>query len=471
MIVHDSPLAKVAVPNRSATLSYRALAVFFLPLAVAQVLQTLRNPLLDAGMSRAPDPQTSLAAFAVVASVVQILSASGTAISSAYFVLVRGQQSYRVIRSYVIVYTSVITAFAVLIALPNIGDAFFQHVMGTPEHLVPDVMTMMRISLPVPIFNLIRQFYLAQLAHRQHSNLVWIGPAIGEAVLVVLALGLVPMLTISGGISGAFVWMTVAVLEGLLALGFVQYVNRRAPYPDDPTTDAPLDYRYVTSFLVPLVITQVALVSGHPLINAGLLRLPDPEPTVAAFRVAFSLSMLPMTALVALRQVVLVLGRDPEGQRRARIFAYTLGLMLAGLMVLVAFTPLNEIVVRRLIGAPQSITSDTIVAMQIMAAFPIFMAVRQFYQSMTMHQRKTGLVALTAAIRLLVMVALLFVFTPILGWTGAGVGAVTRIGAMGTEALMAYLVGRKFFGLEPVTRSRPTPSAESSEPVNSEQSN
>ena len=46
-----------------------------------------------------------------------------------------GQQSYRVIRSYVIVYTSVITAFAVLIALPNIGDAFFQHVMGTPEQL------------------------------------------------------------------------------------------------------------------------------------------------------------------------------------------------------------------------------------------------------------------------------------------------------------------------------------------------
>ena len=164
MIAHDSPLAIVAVPIRSATLSYRALAVFFLPLAVAQVLQTLRNPLLDAGMSRAPDPQTSLAAFAVVASVVQILSASGTAISSAYFVLVRGQQSYRVIRSYVIVYTSVITAFAVLIALPNIGDAFFQHVMGTPEHLIPDVMTMMRISLPVPIFNLIRQFYLAQLA-------------------------------------------------------------------------------------------------------------------------------------------------------------------------------------------------------------------------------------------------------------------------------------------------------------------
>ena len=87
-----------------------------------------------------------------------------------------------------------------------------------------------------------------------------------------------------------------------------------------------------------------------------------------------------------------------------------------------------------------------------------------------MHQRKTGLVALTAAIRLLVMVALLFVFTPILGWTGAGVGAVTRIGAMGTEALMAYLVGRKFFGLDPVTRSMPTPSAKSAEPVNSEQS-
>ena len=69
------------------------MAVFFLPLAAAQVFQTLRNPVLDAGISRAVDPETSLAVFAIVASVVQILSASGTAIQSAYLVLVRGRQS------------------------------------------------------------------------------------------------------------------------------------------------------------------------------------------------------------------------------------------------------------------------------------------------------------------------------------------------------------------------------------------
>ena len=93
-------------------MSYRAMAVFFLPLAAAQVFQTLRNPVLDAGISRAVDPETSLAAFAIVASVIQILSASGTAIQSAYLVLVRGRQSFAVIQRYMLLYMAVITCIS-----------------------------------------------------------------------------------------------------------------------------------------------------------------------------------------------------------------------------------------------------------------------------------------------------------------------------------------------------------------------
>ena len=106
-------------------MTYRAMAVFFLPLAAAQVFQTLRNPVLDAGISRAVDPETSLAAFAIVASVVQILSASGTAIQSAYLVLVRGRQSFAVIQRYMLLYMAVITCISTLFALPGIGEGFF----------------------------------------------------------------------------------------------------------------------------------------------------------------------------------------------------------------------------------------------------------------------------------------------------------------------------------------------------------
>ena len=79
------------------------------------------------------------------------------------------------------------------------------------------------------------------------------------------------------------------------------------------------------------------------------------------------------------------------------------------------------------------------------------------------------LVAVTAAVRLSVLVALLFVMTPMLGWTGAGVGAVVRIGAMGTEAIAAYIIGRKYFEMDAATRRVSKPEAASSIPVRSQE--
>ena len=438
--------------SSKAMMSYRAMAVFFLPLAAAQVFQTLRNPVLDAGISRAVDPETSLAAFAIVASVIQILSASGTAIQSAYLVLVRGRQSFAVIQRYMLLYMAVITCISTVFALPGIGEAFFRSAMGTPESLLPAVMTMMRISLVIPLFNLLRVFNLAQLAHRRRSHLIWVAPAVGQVVLITLGLGLVPQLPVPGIFSAAVVWVIVAVVEGLLAVALVRRVDRTAPYAPDPEGEAPLDFRYLTGFLIPLIITQFALTIGHPMVNAGLLRLPNPEATVGAFRLAFSLGMLPLTAMAALRQVVLVLGRDADQQRRARRFVYVVGLGMTGLMALVAFTPLNHAIIAGLVGAPPALVPDAIVALQILAVFPLLMAVRQFYQSMTMNQRKTRRVAMTAFSRLLMMASFLFVLTPVMGWTGAGVGAAARIAAMGTEALAAYLVGRRFVGMDSATR-------------------
>ena len=95
---------------------------------------------------------------------------------------------------------------------------------------------------------------------------------------------------------------------------------------------------------------------------------------------------------------------------------------MTGLMALVAFTPLNHAIIAGLVGAPPALVPDAIVALQILAVFPLLMAVRQFYQSMTMNQRKTRRVAMTAFSRLLMMASFLFVLTPVMGWTGAGRG-------------------------------------------------
>ena len=72
---------------------------------------------------------------------------------------------------------------------------------------------------------------------------------------------------------------------------------------------------------------------------------------------------------------------------------------------------------------------------------------------MTMNQRRTRRVAFTAFSRLLMMASFLFLITPLAGWTGrrrwapspASPPWAPRLGA-------AYLVGRRFFGMDPATR-------------------
>ena len=245
--------------------SYRAMLAFFLPLAAAQALETLRNPLLDAGISRGLDPAASLAAFGVVGSIVQLLGAAGLVIQSAFLVLVRGRQSYRFMRRYAALYISFVLVLGSLGALPGVGEGFFQHVMGASPELLPKVMTMMRIGLAIPAFNLIRLFYLAQLIHQRQIHVVWLAPATGQTLLVGLAFGLIPNLPVQAGMLGMLAWVAVAAAEAGVLYAFARRAERRSPYPPEPRDERRLDVRYATAFALPLLLTQFSLGASQPL--------------------------------------------------------------------------------------------------------------------------------------------------------------------------------------------------------------
>ena len=272
--------------------TYGAMWAFFLPLAASQVLQQVRHPLLDAGIARGLEPAASLAAFGVVSGVVQILGAAGIAVQSAYLVLVRGRRSYVFMRRYTAVYTLGIVALTLVTALPGSGPWFFEQLMGASTELTPRVVQMMQIAALVPVCNLARLFYVAQLAHLRQTRVVWVAPAVSVALLAVLALGVIPNVPVAASTAGAVAWLVIAAVEALVLGWLAHRASRRAPYGEDPPGQLPLDARQVTWFVLPLIATQFSLAAGLPLTNAGLLRLAEPETSVAAMRVAMSLIMV-----------------------------------------------------------------------------------------------------------------------------------------------------------------------------------
>lgn len=428
--------------------TYQAMWAFFLPLAASQVLQQVRHPLLDAGIARGLEPAASLAAFGVVSGVVQILGAAGIAVQSAYLVLVRGRQSYHFMRRYTAVYTLGIVGLTLVTALPGSGAWFFEQVMGTPSALTPRVVQMMQIAVLVPVFNLARLFYVAQLAHLRQTRVVWVAPAVSVGLLAVLALGLIPNVPVAASVAGAVVWLAVAAVEAVVLGWLAHRASRRAPYGEDPGGQLPLDARQVTWFVLPLIATQFSLAAGLPLTNAGLLRLAEPETAVAALRVAMSLIMVSMAALATLRQVVLVMAQEPGDHARVRAFVIAVSLGLTALMAVIAFTPVGRFALEVVIGAPPHVAEAALPALQIFVAVPAVMGVRQFYSGLTMHQRRTSLVAAAAIGRLVLMAVLLFVVAPAAALAGAWVGAMARTVSMASESAAAYAIGRRYVGRE-----------------------
>ena len=121
------------------------------------MLTTLRNPLLDAGISRGLDPATSLATFGVVGGIVQFLAAAGLVVQSAFLVLVRGRRSYRLMRRYTALYIGFVLVLASLTVLPGLGEWFFQNAMGASPELLPRVvgwLSTRSFSWEVPVNNL-----------------------------------------------------------------------------------------------------------------------------------------------------------------------------------------------------------------------------------------------------------------------------------------------------------------------------
>jgi len=447
------PDERMSAPTASRA-TYRTMLAFYLPLAAAQLLQGIRNPVLDAGVSRGLNPETSLAAFGVVGSLIQLLGAAGIVVQSAYLVLVRGRESYRFFRRYAALYIGFVLVLAGLVATPGLGQGFFTHVMGSAPDLVEDVMPIMRICLLVPVFNLIRLFFLAELVHRRQTHVVWMSPAVGEALMAGLALGVVPRLPVAAGIGAAAAWLLVSVAEALVMFAFARRAQRRDPYGPDAPGERRLDVRYATAFALPLVITQFTLAAGNPVASAGLLRLADPELSVAGYRVAFSLVMLSTGPLATLRQVVLVMAREPQDHPRVRFFCTGVSFGIFAGVALIAFTPLNRLMLGTVIGAPPEIVNEAIPALQVFAPFPLVMGWRQFYAALSMHQHKTAQVAVAAATRLGMLYLLAFVMPGMLGWSGAWVGALARTTGNAAEAGVNFGFGRRYYGRAALVRRR-----------------
>ena len=218
--------------------------------------------------------------------------------------------------------------------------------------------------------------------------------------------------------------------------------------------DPPLTGRRILSVWWPLAASWGLMGIEQPLVMAVVARLDDPRIHLAAWGgVVFPLSLLIESPIIMLLAASTALSRDRPAYRHLSRFTHGAGLLLTLLHVLVAFTPLYDVVVGRLLGSPEPIREPARLGLMLMTPWTWAIASRRFQQGLLIRSGRSRAVGLGTAVRLVSDLLVLAVGYR-LRWPGIAVAGSALATGVVCEAVWTALRVR------PVVRHLPAGSGE-----------
>jgi len=138
--------------------------------------------------------------------------------------------------------------------------------------------------------------------------------------------------------------------------------------------------RIVTAWW-PLAASWLLMAVESPALSAFIARLPDPEIHLAAYGgVVFPLALIVEAPVIMLLSASTALSKDWASYQRIYRFMMVAGAALTALHLATAFTPLYDVVVVMIIGAPSVIVEPARLGLKIMIPWTWCIAFRRFNQ-------------------------------------------------------------------------------------------
>lgn len=165
--------------------------------------------------------------------------------------------------------------------------------------------------------------------------------------------------------------------------------------------DPPPSLARIASWWWPLAASWVLMAFELPLISAVMARLADPQVHLAAWGgVVFPVALIVEAPVIMLLAASTALSRDRATFQRVRGYMMWAGGALTGLHILLAFTPLYDWVVVRLIHPPPEIVEAGRLGLRLMTPWTWSIAYRRFHQGALIRFGHPEAVTVGTAIRL-----------------------------------------------------------------------
>jgi hypothetical protein len=171
--------------------------------------------------------------------------------------------------------------------------------------------------------------------------------------------------------------------------GIVPTAPAAASAPPGPVT-----VRTVFSVWWPLAASWLLMGLELPLVSAVVARLEEPRLSLAAYgAVVFPLALMIESPIIMLLSASTALSRDAASYRLIRRFMWTVAGGLTLVHVLLAFTPLYDLVISRVMGIPDAVAEPGRIGLRMMTPWTLSIAYRRFQQGVLIrfgHSRAIG---------------------------------------------------------------------------------
>jgi len=407
------------MPAHSA-LTVRTAVIFFLPLILTTELHQLSHALVHGFLARLGDPITTLAAFSVAFSF-------NTTFSGIISVGTQGGMSYisdkrsfwRVARFY---FFLSLVPFVLIesVALTPLGDWLFGTMMGTSAE-VTRLAKAASAVMGIWIFpNQVRNIATALCMLHRRTMLISHATML-RLVSQALMLMVLPF-WLEGAVAGAASLVGCMTMEAL----YLYWVSRPF-YAELPASGGEqASRRQMWHFSWPLMVTTITENGVTFVINFFLGRLANPDLALAAFGVVNALKSLVASPLRNLMQTAQALVHNRADMQVILKFAHRLTLVYALLVGFLFYTPMREVILSGVMGLPANISNYAAPGVQMVMLVVIMWGYSSLFRGLLAAMRKTQVIAGSAMIRLLVVIAVgsITLFVPHVNGAAIGVAAI-----------------------------------------------
>ena len=373
----------------SKPISLKDVFQLWLPLAGSWLLMGIESPMLAAFVARMVSPDITLATWGslvypislvVEGPIIMLLTAS-TALAKDLF-------AYQKLFKYMIFMSLTLSLIHILIAFTPLFFFVAEDLMNVPKSLLLPGKIGLQIMTPWTLMIAWRRLNQGVMIRHGSSNLVAIGTFIRLTSLVlVLSYGRW-FTSFSGIIVGASAVAIAVTAEAIYAQVAVQRILKEMSHQSIESNQ--ITRKSFMKFYLPLAITPLASLLIHPVGAAGMSRMPEALPSLAAWPVVYGLVFITRSLGFAFNEVVVALLPRPNGKLELLRFTRILAISTSAFLALLALTPLGSFWFLYVSGLSEELAYLSSVTLIFAVLMPGYQAYQAWYSGLLINENKTS---------------------------------------------------------------------------------